>query len=64
MPSSLSSGPPRVETTRHMRGCVESTIASRDTARQIKLGAGGLRNVEFTVQLLDKDGGLGRVAIP
>ncbi|MBM9433234.1 bifunctional [glutamine synthetase] adenylyltransferase/[glutamine synthetase]-adenylyl-L-tyrosine phosphorylase [Flaviflexus equikiangi] len=41
-----------VETTRHMRGRVESTIASRDAARQIKLGAGGLRDVEFTVQLL------------
>lgn len=41
-----------VETSRQMRALVESTIATRDAARQIKLGAGGLRDVEFTVQLL------------
>ncbi|WP_182353379.1 bifunctional [glutamine synthetase] adenylyltransferase/[glutamine synthetase]-adenylyl-L-tyrosine phosphorylase [Flaviflexus huanghaiensis] len=41
-----------VETTRKMRARVESTIDTRDAQRQIKLGAGGLRDVEFTVQLL------------
>lgn len=47
-----SSRPQFVETTRQMRARVESTIASKDAARQIKLGAGGLRDIEFTVQLL------------
>lgn len=41
-----------VESSRQMRTRVESNIASQDAARQIKLGAGGLRDVEFTVQLL------------
>ena len=41
-----------VETTRQMRARVEATLPSRDATRQIKLGAGGLRDVEFTIQLL------------
>lgn len=41
-----------VESSRRMRSRVESTISTRTAPRQIKLGAGGLRDVEFTVQLL------------
>ncbi|WP_054953487.1 bifunctional [glutamine synthetase] adenylyltransferase/[glutamine synthetase]-adenylyl-L-tyrosine phosphorylase [Flaviflexus massiliensis] len=41
-----------VESSRRMRKRVESTIASQSASRQIKLGAGGLRDVEFSVQLL------------
>lgn len=41
-----------VEQVRSMRRRVMDNIASRDKEREIKLGAGGLRDVEFSVQLL------------
>lgn len=41
-----------VQDSRAMRRRVEATIASKDEARHLKLGKGGLRDVEFTVQLL------------
>lgn len=41
-----------VEDSRAMRRRVEKTVAGKDEARQLKLGKGGLRDVEFTVQLL------------
>lgn len=41
-----------VAQTRAMRTRVVSLIAAKDKGREIKLGAGGLRDVEFTAQLL------------
>lgn len=41
-----------VENARAMRKRVEETIPRREADREIKLGRGGLRDVEFTVQLL------------
>lgn len=41
-----------VEDSRAMRRRVEAHVPARDEARQLKLGKGGLRDVEFTVQLL------------
>lgn len=41
-----------VEETRAMRRRVEENIPRADTDRQLKLGPGGLRDVEFTAQLL------------
>ncbi|MDV6238555.1 bifunctional [glutamine synthetase] adenylyltransferase/[glutamine synthetase]-adenylyl-L-tyrosine phosphorylase [Trueperella bernardiae] len=41
-----------VEETRAMRRRVESLVPAKDAERQIKLGRGGLRDIEFTVQLL------------
>ena len=41
-----------VPETRAMRTRVVSLIAAKDKGREIKLGAGGLRDVEFTAQLL------------
>lgn len=41
-----------VESARSMRRRVEDTLAPDQAPRQLKLGKGGLRDVEFTVQLL------------
>ncbi|MEZ5115447.1 MAG: bifunctional [glutamine synthetase] adenylyltransferase/[glutamine synthetase]-adenylyl-L-tyrosine phosphorylase [Candidatus Nanopelagicales bacterium] len=41
-----------VEDVQAMRRRVEDTIPSREADRQLKLGRGGLRDVEFSVQLL------------
>ncbi|MEH0110113.1 bifunctional [glutamine synthetase] adenylyltransferase/[glutamine synthetase]-adenylyl-L-tyrosine phosphorylase [Tersicoccus sp. MR15.9] len=41
-----------VESVQAMRHRVSENIPARDRERQIKLGAGGLRDVEFSVQLL------------
>ncbi|PNL18161.1 bifunctional [glutamine synthetase] adenylyltransferase/[glutamine synthetase]-adenylyl-L-tyrosine phosphorylase [Micrococcus sp. FDAARGOS_333] len=41
-----------VESVQKMRGRVMDTIAHADRDREIKLGSGGLRDVEFTAQLL------------
>jgi len=41
-----------VEDARAMRRRVEGSIPSRDADRELKLGRGGLRDVEFAVQLL------------
>lgn len=41
-----------VEDSRAMRRRVENHVPARDADRQLKLGKGGLRDVEFTVQLL------------
>lgn len=41
-----------VENVRDMRQTVEANIPHRRANREIKLGRGGLRDVEFTVQLL------------
>lgn len=41
-----------VENARAMRTRVEDNIPRREAARELKLGRGGLRDVEFTVQLL------------
>ena len=41
-----------VESVQAMRRRVTSNIPSHEEARQLKLGTGGLRDVEFTVQLL------------
>lgn len=41
-----------VENVQAMRGRVMDNIAHADREREIKLGAGGLRDVEFTAQLL------------
>lgn len=41
-----------VESSRHLRQRVEQTIPSAVADRQLKLGPGGLRDIEFTVQLL------------
>lgn len=41
-----------VEGSREMRSRVERLIPAKDAPRALKLGKGGLRDVEFTVQLL------------
>ncbi|WP_328587568.1 bifunctional [glutamine synthetase] adenylyltransferase/[glutamine synthetase]-adenylyl-L-tyrosine phosphorylase [Serinibacter arcticus] len=41
-----------VEDAQAMRRRVEAHVPRKDADRQLKLGAGGLRDVEFTVQLL------------
>ena len=41
-----------VEDSRSMRKRVEDLVPKREADRQLKLGKGGLRDVEFTVQLL------------
>lgn len=41
-----------VEDVQAMRRRVEQHVPAKEAARQIKLGAGGLRDVEFSVQLL------------
>ncbi|MGO1562025.1 Glutamate-ammonia-ligase adenylyltransferase [Actinomycetales bacterium JB111] len=41
-----------VEDAQAMRRRVEDTVPKKDADRQLKLGKGGLRDVEFTVQLL------------
>lgn len=41
-----------VTNARKMRVRVEENIASNEQGRQLKLGRGGLRDIEFTVQLL------------
>ncbi len=41
-----------VDDARAMRRRVEETIPARDADRELKLGPGGLRDVEFSVQLL------------
>jgi [glutamine synthetase] adenylyltransferase / [glutamine synthetase]-adenylyl-L-tyrosine phosphorylase len=41
-----------VDNARAMRRKVETNIPAREAAREIKLGVGGLRDVEFSVQLL------------
>jgi len=41
-----------VEDSQAMRRRVEDHVRARDAERQLKLGKGGLRDVEFTVQLL------------
>ncbi len=41
-----------VEDVQVMRRRVEATVPSRDGERELKLGRGGLRDVEFAVQLL------------
>ncbi|MDO4897985.1 MAG: bifunctional [glutamine synthetase] adenylyltransferase/[glutamine synthetase]-adenylyl-L-tyrosine phosphorylase [Rothia sp. (in: high G+C Gram-positive bacteria)] len=41
-----------VESVQQMRGRVTDNIPAAEVDRQIKLGPGGLRDVEFTVQLL------------
>ncbi|MDO4888386.1 MAG: bifunctional [glutamine synthetase] adenylyltransferase/[glutamine synthetase]-adenylyl-L-tyrosine phosphorylase [Actinomycetaceae bacterium] len=41
-----------VEESRAMRRRVEEHVPAKDADRQLKLGKGGLRDVEFTVQLL------------
>ena len=49
---SASSRPNFVEDVQAMRRRVEATIPAKDAERQLKLGPGGLRDVEFSVQLL------------
>ncbi|AOZ72794.1 bifunctional glutamine-synthetase adenylyltransferase/deadenyltransferase [Boudabousia tangfeifanii] len=44
--------PEFVDSARAMRTRVEANIASKQRARHLKLGPGGLRDIEFTVQLL------------
>ncbi|MDD7465954.1 MAG: bifunctional [glutamine synthetase] adenylyltransferase/[glutamine synthetase]-adenylyl-L-tyrosine phosphorylase [Actinomycetaceae bacterium] len=41
-----------VEASRAMRARVEDLVPAKEAHRQLKLGKGGLRDVEFTVQLL------------
>jgi glutamate-ammonia-ligase adenylyltransferase len=41
-----------VEDVREMRRRVEATLPAQEAARELKLGPGGLRDVEFAVQLL------------
>ena len=44
--------PEFIENARAMRRRVEEHIPAKEAAREIKLGVGGLRDVEFSVQLL------------
>lgn len=46
------SKPNFVTNARKMRARVEENISSKEQGRQLKLGRGGLRDIEFTVQLL------------
>lgn len=41
-----------VDSARSMRQRVEKSVSSKDAQRELKLGRGGLRDVEFSVQLL------------
>lgn len=47
-----ASAPSFVESARDMRRRVENNIPAKVADRELKLGRGGLRDVEFTVQLL------------
>ena len=47
-----------------MRRRVVETIPAREADRQLKLGAGGLRDVEFAVQLLQLVHGRGDESLP
>ncbi|WP_007516872.1 bifunctional [glutamine synthetase] adenylyltransferase/[glutamine synthetase]-adenylyl-L-tyrosine phosphorylase [Frankia saprophytica] len=49
---SAASRPGFVADIRAMRRRVEASLSSREASRNIKLGPGGLRDVEFAVQLL------------
>ncbi|MGD9955831.1 MAG: bifunctional [glutamine synthetase] adenylyltransferase/[glutamine synthetase]-adenylyl-L-tyrosine phosphorylase [Candidatus Nanopelagicales bacterium] len=49
---SAADRPNFVEDTQAMRRRVEENVPAKDAERQLKLGAGGLRDVEFSVQLL------------
>ena len=49
-----------VESVQAMRRRVTENIPAQEVARQLKLGPGGLRDVEFTVQLLQLVHGAGR----
>ena len=49
---SASSRPHFVEDVQAMRRRVEANIPAKEAERQLKLGRGGLRDVEFSVQLL------------
>jgi glutamate-ammonia-ligase adenylyltransferase len=49
---SASSRPGFVEQVQRMRGRVTANIPADDVDYQIKLGPGGLRDIEFTIQLL------------
>ena len=52
-----------VEDTRAMRRRVVSTLPASEAGRQIKLGPGGLRDIEFAVQLLQLVHGRGDESI-
>jgi [glutamine synthetase] adenylyltransferase / [glutamine synthetase]-adenylyl-L-tyrosine phosphorylase len=49
---SAADRPNFVEDVQAMRRRVEDNVPTKDADRQLKLGAGGLRDVEFSVQLL------------
>lgn len=49
---SAANRPDFVVDVQRMRQRVENNVPSKDAARQLKLGRGGLRDVEFSVQLL------------
>lgn len=49
---SAAAGPDFVSDVQRMRQRVEDHIPAREADRQLKLGRGGLRDVEFSVQLL------------
>jgi glutamate-ammonia-ligase adenylyltransferase len=49
---SAADRPHFVEDVQAMRRRVEENVPAKDADRQLKLGAGGLRDVEFSVQLL------------
>jgi glutamate-ammonia-ligase adenylyltransferase len=49
---SAADRPNFVEDVQAMRRRVEENVPAKDADRQLKLGAGGLRDVEFSVQLL------------
>ncbi len=49
---SAADRPNFVEDVQAMRRRVEQNVPAKDADRQLKLGAGGLRDVEFSVQLL------------
>lgn len=49
---SAAAGPDFVSDVQRMRQRVEDHIPAREAERQLKLGRGGLRDVEFSVQLL------------
>lgn len=48
----VANKPEFVGDVRHMRQTVEANIPRKDMERQLKLGRGGLRDIEFSVQLL------------
>ncbi len=52
-----------VESVQRMRERVMEHIAAEDQGYQLKLGAGGLRDIEFTVQLLQLVHGLSDAAV-